>query len=355
MGKKLEIDITGNATGFAGAAQQTVRGINEIKSAAMALPANLSASLMGRAAGFLAADYLVSKARETIRWADDLETLAARLRITSEELQKLQRVARPMGIGDGDIASAMRKLLLSSQEAQASPKGARQSFGALGITPEMLGSKSPFERLLLIAEKMRGVNSSEQQMAAAFDVLGRSADKLIPMLDPGLSGALARVSVTSAETVRTLAANEKIIQDAGHKVTEEWNKLLVGFIESQMRLMHFLDAVKAGGKQAYDMRDDPGVMPWETFWRKLKEKPAPEEARPGAPLFSDVAEQLTKAAASGGGGAGRSPVDELASIGLYRGQSFNSTLAILRAELGVLHQIRQGVVASADELRELNS
>jgi len=122
--------------------------------------------------------------------ADGLNKLSQSLAISVEGLSGYRHAMGLAGVSNRDFETSMRNLAKHAQDAQSGVGGARQSFALLG--PEVLAAAragAPLEKLLpLIADAFSRAPDGVNKTALAYELLGRSGERLIPVLNRGAQG-----------------------------------------------------------------------------------------------------------------------------------------------------------------------
>ena len=245
MGKKLEadvgkIDVTQSKSGIQslvdllgkklGGAADTVSG------QAGGLTAGLGElGIAGAAAGVAigALTFAIGEAQKAMSWADDLAQVADNLGITSEELQKLNYVAKRSNIDNATLTSGLAALnsSLGAIKTGVGDAKLKKAFEAIGIKPDQIRSMKDASQLLpLLAEKLRGLDKASQI---------RIADKLgIGPLLPILTEANGKISDLSDEaerlgmvidnkTVNALADMNNQVEIASERIDTQLKKAFV--------------------------------------------------------------------------------------------------------------------------------
>lgn len=133
----------------------------------------------------------------TVAAADDIGDLAARLGITTDELQVLKAVAEDAGTSLGSIQSAFRNLAKNASDGAA-------EFGALGVALRDTGGvqKSTTDLFWEAGAAIGSIEDQNRRLAVAQKLFGRSALDLIPIFtaEKGSLDALKEAAVVfSAE------------------------------------------------------------------------------------------------------------------------------------------------------------
>ena len=155
---------------------------------------------------------LALKFRELVDTAGGLGELAQQLGVTTDTLQSLQYAAVQAGVESSELETSLSTLTRTIGDAAAGQKSATDAFAQAGITfSNYNGSARATEDVLRdVAERIRSAGTEAERASIAQDLLGRSGQRLIPILMGGSSGLdeLARAAreagvMLSAEAIAT--------------------------------------------------------------------------------------------------------------------------------------------------------
>lgn len=183
--------------------------------AALAVVA-VAGTLLGLFAGL--ASFSVSATSGLISSGSALTDLSAQTGIAVESLQTLGFAGSLVGVSMEEIASASAKMAKAITDGDA-------AFQQLGLSLESLRSISPEQQFIAIAERIAEIKNPTQQAAAAMDVFGKGATKLLPLIKSDLKAAADEARnlgiVMSTETAT--AADE--VGDELTKLGAAWDGL----------------------------------------------------------------------------------------------------------------------------------
>lgn len=108
--------------------------------------------------------------------------LAQALGITHRELVTLERAAGLSGVASDELSVAMKKLNKTIGDAQAGGKSATEALAALGLKADELSRMPMDQRFQAIAVAVSGLATQTERAAAVQDIMGKSAQALLPML-----------------------------------------------------------------------------------------------------------------------------------------------------------------------------
>lgn len=164
---------------------------------------------------------------------EEIENLASRLQLTTNEAQQFQQVAQKVGVEVGAMAKAFKELKQAQTATQANSSGKEaEAFKRLGITIEEVRSLQPMELLKRVADGFNANSGSAQTMGDVLQVLGGKSDALLPVLAK-LREELdkTRGRFLSPSEVKELAAADDVIDDAKIKGDLWWKRYVSAILK----------------------------------------------------------------------------------------------------------------------------
>ncbi len=178
----------------------------------------------------IAAAFAVEKiadwAAETTEAAEAIESEAAKLGVTIEQVETLQGVAKLAGADYAELAQQFERLQVSLTRVgeKASPAG--EALRVLGLNASQLRGQTIDRQLESIAEAFSHFADGPAKTAAAIALLGRAGADMIPFLDKGREGIeeLRKVAertgvVLSTEMIEAMAKTREHISE----LSEAWD------------------------------------------------------------------------------------------------------------------------------------
>jgi len=188
MGAPFTIDLRASgATQTASAVNQLRGALNQTASSTSRLGSIFSRYLGPTAVGFA----LLAKTRSLIAFASRIQDTSERVNVGTEALQEFDYAASLTGASLDDVGNALKHLQVSMLGALGGNKPDLKSFARLGISLDELRQKSPERIFREIADRVSKTNPSVQQLADIVNLLGRSADRLVPAFRGGFGRAAA--------------------------------------------------------------------------------------------------------------------------------------------------------------------
>lgn len=126
--------------------------------------------------------------RETLQLADEVDKLSKRFNISTDAVQELQYASKQTGVEFNQVASAMAIASRRVNEASAGIGDANKSLSALNLNAKELNSLSPDKQFAKIADALNNVSDQGTRGRLAFELFGRSASELNPLLREGSTG-----------------------------------------------------------------------------------------------------------------------------------------------------------------------
>lgn len=143
----------------------------------------------GAAAGVAAAGVaalgktIVSNAKETAAYGDNVDKLSQKIGISAEAFQEWDYVFSQNGADIGILESGMKKLSNTVSDAAGGSKSAVEKFKSLGLSIEDLSGLSQEDIFGKVIEQLQAMPEGAERTAIASDLLGRSAMELGPLLN----------------------------------------------------------------------------------------------------------------------------------------------------------------------------
>lgn len=123
---------------------------------------------------------------KTIEWADNVGDLAERTRISTTQVQQLEKMAQKNGSTFGVMAGLIQA---AEQRLAGHNAKAEEAVRLMGLAPERLLAMDPLERLRAIAQGLANTVDPAQRSAFEMAVLGRASDGASPALNALAEGA----------------------------------------------------------------------------------------------------------------------------------------------------------------------
>jgi len=147
---------------------------------------HIGAAAAKAAASILAPMTLATRAFMT--WGDRIAKSARAMGLSTEAFSALEFAATRSGGSVEDLTKAFAFLARRQHDAAWGSKEAEDAFAALGVTAAELKALSPEDQFLLVADRLGGMTNATERAGSAFDIFGRSATNIIPLLMEGRSG-----------------------------------------------------------------------------------------------------------------------------------------------------------------------
>lgn len=158
---------------------------------------------LGGLGGLISGGAIIAGAKASIEFAGALQDQSDTLGVATEKLQGYQGALSQSGVDAAQFTKAMTVIIQSMQQARDNTGTARESFEKLGITWKDIAADSPDRIMLKIADGLHGATNPTQAFAAALDLVGARAYKMVGALKQG-GGALE----VAASEIKKLTADE---------------------------------------------------------------------------------------------------------------------------------------------------
>ncbi len=167
-------------------------------------------------AGVFAAEKIKESLKEFGEQAERIEFGSIRLNVDPETFQRLDRVMKVTGETAETAATAFDKLAVSAtkiEDGRDKTGELRQAFAELGVTTDELASKDYRKIFFQIAEGLKDIEPSKEQIAALREVFGKQGDNLLPAFKLGFDSDYATAGVLDEKELQGIKA-----------VNDEWRK-----------------------------------------------------------------------------------------------------------------------------------
>ena len=183
---------------------------------------------------------IVSNAKETAAYGDNVDKLSQKIGISAEAFQEWDYVFSQNGADIGILETGMKKLSTTFSDAAGGSKEAVAKFEALGLSMEDLSGLSQEDMFGKVIESLQEMPESAERTAIASDLLGRSAMELGPLLN---------------QTAEDTEALKNQAHDLGMIMSDEGVKNAAAFTDS----MDNLSRAFAGAKNSITAEMLPGL------------------------------------------------------------------------------------------------
>lgn len=183
---------------------------------------SFSSEIKNMLAGGFAAGSIFEGLKGAIEKGGMLGDLAEKFGVAGSSIQKLGNSASLSGASVEEVAAALNKAAIKSQEAVGGNEALQASFAKIGLSVSDLASASPEQIMMAFADAMASGSIKGQEFALAVELMGKSATNLLPMLSQGSSAIQAQGSamgVWSDETIANLKFADDQIKQLGNTFT----------------------------------------------------------------------------------------------------------------------------------------
>ena len=126
---------------------------------------------------------------KNLKAIDTINKLSDRTGVATEKMAGLTRAAEQNGASANQVADALDKMDKRLGEVAATGNGAaKKGLDILGLKAEELAQKAPDERMKIVAERIRGLDSSAKKAAATSALFSQANQNLVNTLEQGRVG-----------------------------------------------------------------------------------------------------------------------------------------------------------------------
>jgi hypothetical protein len=182
--------------------------------------------------------------------AGDFSDLAAQTGLTVELMSELETSLKDAGSSAEEFAKSVVKMRRFISEAADGSKGAAEALGKLGLSASDLINLSADDQFLKIADALSKVKNPTDRLALAMELFGKSAYKMLPVLEAGGAGIeefrrKARemgfsLSGETADAADALGTQIEVLQDQFGRIAVAIGEALLPVAEAFVAVMQGL-------------------------------------------------------------------------------------------------------------------
>lgn len=182
--------------------------------------------------------------------AGDFSDLAAQTGLSVEMMSELETALKDAGSSVEDFASSSIKMKKAIYEASTGGKAAAETMALLGLNAAELVNLSADEQFLRIADAISKLKNPTQRTAIALELFGKSAYKMLPVLEAGRGGIEAfrknardlgfSLSGQTADAADALGTQIEILQDQFGRVAVAIGETLLPVAQAFVAVMQSL-------------------------------------------------------------------------------------------------------------------
>lgn len=155
-------------------------------------------------------------------FGDEIDKMRARTGLTAVELSQLSHAAGLSDTSLGSLQSGLTKMQKFLRETASGSKSARATLDELGVSAAELGSMTNGEKLGRFADALMAIPDPGERAAVAMEIFGKGAVDLLPLLAGGSAG-LAEMAAEADRLGITLsdeaADNAALLNDTIGRLT----------------------------------------------------------------------------------------------------------------------------------------
>jgi len=254
----------------------------------------------GLVEGIVAAES-VRQLYELTEHFDKLNRLAIRLGTGVENMQRLDQMARMSDMDVETLVKGLEKMTRNLEDAESEPKVAK-ALEKLKLSAGELRRMNPMEQVLRLSDAMQESRESGESGAAGFEILGKAAGELFPLL------------LQDREELEKMSKAEVLSQDQVEKLAKFGDYIKASKIQLQLWAGEILDkgsdAVQIIMQMIDQMKYNPNIDSWKEWAdayervlgamgdEKAQQQIAAEESQKKAQAAKEEAEHRREIAAA---------------------------------------------------------
>lgn len=146
--------------------------------------------------------------REAVDAVGALGEQAQQLGVTTDALQEFRYVASQTGVEQGEMDKALQRLTRTLGELRDPTKVQAEALKQLGLNAKDLQGLDASQALIVMADAFAKLPDAASRSAVGFDLMGRSFQTLLPLLNEGSAGI--RQMITDAREAGIVLTEEQI-------------------------------------------------------------------------------------------------------------------------------------------------
>lgn len=198
MTQGVVVDFSAQIARFTSGIDKMTNDLNKFQSHSSRVSANIGKTFAMLGVGLSAAG-MTSFIKSNIDAADALNDMSIRLGVTVKDLASFKLAAEQSGTSLEGVGVGMARLTRSIGEAEGGNKQLAESLKTLGIT-----ARDPKEAFFQLADAVKRIQDPAMRAALLSDVLGKSYQDLVPMLNEG-GEALRKTALETEGFADTMA------------------------------------------------------------------------------------------------------------------------------------------------------
>lgn len=207
-----------------GPLRKTLAGVTGLLKGTASAVGGITSRALSFAGGTLIAGGLAKATSAVFDFAESgaaIDDISKRTGASAEALSQLKYAAEQSGTSIEDVEKGGRKLGQVLYDANNGSKAAAASLAALGLSTKDLEGLSFEEKLMAVAEGLKGIEDDGARSAAAMDLLGKSGANLLPLMEDGAEGM--RAMMTEADALGMTLSGDQAA--AAAEFDDSWAKL----------------------------------------------------------------------------------------------------------------------------------
>lgn len=186
----LSVHLSANISQFASGMTAAIKPLKQFGSQVMSVGGLLS-PLTTALAGVASTAGVVALVKSEMSAISSTTRLADRLGISTEAMSGLEYAAKRSGLSTEQLSGGLGHMLKNMAEANTEGGKAAAAFDLLGLDAAKLVNMSPDQAFQAIADGLVHITNPAQRAQAAMAIFGKSGQELLPLMLKGSAGIQA--------------------------------------------------------------------------------------------------------------------------------------------------------------------
>ena len=229
MPSSIEIDVSANIAKFKTAMDKAALEGNKLNKKLDSAFKGVSKVMrgIGALAGVAVAGGLLAMGKRAIDAADNIEKLGRRTGATAEFLSEMRFSLSQNDVSMGEFETSLRKINKSTADAAAGLKTQTRAFDLLGISVDEFQKLGTDDKFIVLSEAISKVEDPATRTQVAMDLMGRSGDSLITVMEDGAEG-IAKFRAESVKLGQSLSQDQVEKAAAANDAIDKLSKTISG-------------------------------------------------------------------------------------------------------------------------------
>lgn len=209
---KLSVMLVASTKAFVGGMGKAAKSVASFGSNVAGVATSAVGALGVAVAGLGAS--IVAASKKGMDWGSDLAKTARLLGATTEGVSTLQFAVKSLGGDSGAVVTGLATLSEKLFEASTQGGVAADTFTRLGVDFKKLTNVPVDEAFIAVARSIAAISDPAARAAAAFQVFGKDAAALLPLLAQGEKGIVKAAEAAKALGISIDGVKANAIEDS---------------------------------------------------------------------------------------------------------------------------------------------